>query len=345
MKKQRAENGWGTVVCLDKTGTKRRKPWAVRVTIGWEDGKQKTKYIGYYEKEKEAQRALLEYNSKGISYNANSVTFEQIYKMWQERNEGKLTPKNFSAYNAVYNLVPQLHKMKMKDIKSRQLQVVMDSVNRKYASKVKLKSLMKQMYQIAILDDLVMKDYSMLLDIKCKQEESGRVYSHEELAHLWEIQEQNELVKDILVLLYTGMRIGEALSVRPKEHFHLENGYFECHGTKNESSDRLVPIHPAIMQIMEERKDREWLFLNTNGQKAQYRAFSYSYDKLMDSLGWEHIIHDTRKTFATILHENDILDSDIKAIIGHKQVGVTHQVYIKHRIERLVEKIKLVKFL
>ena len=36
----RNENGFGSIVCLDKSGKKRRKPWAVRITTGWKNGKQ-----------------------------------------------------------------------------------------------------------------------------------------------------------------------------------------------------------------------------------------------------------------------------------------------------------------
>jgi hypothetical protein len=42
----RNENGFGSIVCLDKSGKKRRKPWAVRITTGWKDGKQQRKYGG-----------------------------------------------------------------------------------------------------------------------------------------------------------------------------------------------------------------------------------------------------------------------------------------------------------
>lgn len=42
------QNGIGSIVCLDKTGKKRRKPFAVRITTGWKDGKQVRKYLGYY---------------------------------------------------------------------------------------------------------------------------------------------------------------------------------------------------------------------------------------------------------------------------------------------------------
>ena len=42
------QNGIGSIVCLDKTGKKRRKSFAVRITTGWKDGKQVRKYLGYY---------------------------------------------------------------------------------------------------------------------------------------------------------------------------------------------------------------------------------------------------------------------------------------------------------
>ena len=340
----RNENGYGTVVCLDKTGKKRRKPWAVRVTIGWENGKQKTKYLGYYEKQKDAQIALANYHSKGISLEANNVTFQQIFDMWKEKKQGILTEKNLMLYQASYNLTPILHNKKMRDIKSKQLQDAMDSVDRKYSSKSRLKSLWKQMYEIAMLDDLVMKDYSTGVNIKVTQEESGLSYEKDQISKLWELQSENELAEDIIILIHTGMRISEALGINPLKDFHLESGYFECHGTKNKASDRLIPIHPSIMPILEKRRDRPYLMQNTKGQKAQYRTFAYNYEKLMNTLEWEHIIHDTRKTFATVCHENDMPEEDIKAIIGHTQRGITHKTYVKHRIEHLIEKIKKVQF-
>lgn len=333
----RNPNGYGSVVCLDKTGKKRRNPWAVKVTVGWEDGKQKVKYIGYYPSKKEALIGLANFHSQNVNLEAATATFNDVFEMWKSKNEGKLTEKNFNGYCAVYRLVPQLHKKKLKDLKSKHLQDAMDSVDRKYATKAKLKILIKQMYDLAVMDDLITKNYASNLDVKVKQEESGKVYTREEITHLWSLADSNELVEDILILIYTGMRVGEALIVNPQTDFHLEDGYFECHGTKNVQSDRPIPIHPDVLPLFQQRKDRTSLFVNTRGQKQQYRTFSYAYDKFLKSIGFDHIVHDTRKTCATILYENNIPDSTIKAILGHKQDGVTHQVYVKHRIEHLVQ--------
>ena len=39
----RHQNGFGSIVKLSGA---RRKPYALRITVGWEDGKQVRKYLG-----------------------------------------------------------------------------------------------------------------------------------------------------------------------------------------------------------------------------------------------------------------------------------------------------------
>ena len=52
----RRGNGDGSIF---KLSGKRRRAYAVRITIGWsEDGKQKYKYVGYYANKTEAKKHL-----------------------------------------------------------------------------------------------------------------------------------------------------------------------------------------------------------------------------------------------------------------------------------------------
>lgn len=343
----RNENGYGTIVCLDKTGKKRKKPFGVRITSGWSpEGKQQYKYLSFHATEREAQRALKDYNRNKdvVAADSYTITFEQLFQLWRTRNENKMTKTNLQAYTAVYNLVPQLHKCKMKDLKSTHLQVAMDSVNRKHGSKAKLKSLMNQMYELGILDDLVMKNYSKGINLNCVQEESGNIFTPDEITHLWTLSGKNKTAEDILILIYTGMRIREALGVIPHMDVHLDENYIACHGTKTKSSDRPIPIHPDIKPILERRMGYAKLFQNTRGQGVAYRTFAYHYNGLMESLGWNHIIHDTRKTFITILHENNIPMEDISSIVGHKQKTITARVYLRTSVQHLVNKMVNVVF-
>ena len=55
----RRANGEGPIF---KLSGKHRKPWAVRITIGYDDnGKQIYKYVGYYPIKTEAKVAMIEY--------------------------------------------------------------------------------------------------------------------------------------------------------------------------------------------------------------------------------------------------------------------------------------------
>lgn len=337
-------NGYGTIVCLDKTGKKRKNPWAVRVTIGYENSSQKTKYIGYYATRSDAQMALAKFHANQMSVDSASITFGELFELWKRKKADTLTEKNLAAYSAVYRLTPQLHDRKLKDVKSVQLQEAMDSIDRKHATKSKLKSLWRQMYELAISDDLVLRDYSESVELNCVQEVCGTVFTKEQISELWSIAESDNMAMYTLLLVYTGMRISEALALNPTTDIHLEDGYIEVHGTKTAAADRIVPIHTDIKCLLESRENAHWLFSNSRGQKAQYRTFAMAYTKWMENRGWNHIIHDTRKTFVTVLHENGLLTEDIAAMVGHSTQSVTSKVYMKSNVDNLISKMKSVKF-
>ena len=75
----RRGNGDGSIF---KLSGKRRKPWAVRITIGWEnDGKQKFKYLGYYQNKTDAKKALNDYLANPQKMKLEKRTLESIFKI------------------------------------------------------------------------------------------------------------------------------------------------------------------------------------------------------------------------------------------------------------------------
>lgn len=70
-------NGTGSIIELKGN---RRKPFAVRITTGWKDGKQIRKYIGYYTSQAEALIALAEYHKYELDVNGGKLT-EYLYKI------------------------------------------------------------------------------------------------------------------------------------------------------------------------------------------------------------------------------------------------------------------------
>lgn len=80
----RLPNGYGGIVNLGKT---RRRPYAARITSGWNDeGKAIYKYIGYFAKRTDALQALAEYNNNPYDIDSRSLTFQEVYNMWVNRD-------------------------------------------------------------------------------------------------------------------------------------------------------------------------------------------------------------------------------------------------------------------
>ena len=339
----RNPNGYGTIVCLDKSGKKRRNPWGVRITVGWDGEKQKTKYIGYYKTQKEAQLALAQYHMNHINVDANKITFNELFNMWKDKQSKVLSKRNLMAYESTYKLTSILHEKKLKDIKAVHLQNVLDALDRKRASKVKLKSLWNQMYNYGLENDLLTKNYAEFVKVDVQQEDVGKIYPKEEIQWLWENLDKNPIVKYILMLIYTGMRINEFLSVKITD-VHLEERYIDIHGTKTKAANRLVPIHDDIIPLISRCMHQNYLVENKPNEKYPDRTFSRHYQLFTEANNLDHVIHDTRKTFVTVLHDNGVAIEDIRFMVGHAQQGVTASVYLKSNPTVFIEKIKHVKF-
>lgn len=330
-------NGFGSIVCLDKSGKKRRKPYAVRVTTGWKDGKQVRKYIGYYATQSEALIALAEYHKGGFDVDLSKLTLNEVFERWLERVEKKnLSESVMRMHNMAYSRFGQLGKKQFTDIKTVHLQIWMDGIDLKPGSKAKLRGTMVQLYKYAVTNDIVNKNYAQGIEINEKIEKTGRVFTEDEIKLLWEHKDRKE-VKQLLILIYTGMRIGEMLILNKKD-IHLEDGYI-IGGIKTEAGkDRVIPIHHKILPFIKEQLGgNTWLMQSNRGVAMSYRNASNHFKKVFKELGIDHTIHDTRKTCVSWLHSNGVPMETIRIIVGHSGKGVTEKVYLYKDKQELID--------
>lgn len=338
----RAENGFGSIVCLDKTGKKRRKPWAVRITVGWDNGVQKRKYLGYYKSQKEALVALAEYHKTGGNIDTTKLTLEDVYQMWYKRIEPKGSRSVLAGHKMAHDRFGRLAKKQFKDIKSAHLQDWLDGIDLKPRTKLRLKSTLNQMYDYAVQNDIISKNYAKFIEVNEKLEKSGHIFSDKEIEYLWSKVDDFD-IQNILILTYTGMRVGELLTL-DKAKVHLEEAY-AIGGSKTEAGrDRVIPFHDKILPLIKDRmENHNHIVTNERGGQMSYRSIQYRFSKLMETLGWEHKIHDTRKTGVSIMHNAGIPIETIRIIVGHSGKGVTETVYLHKSPQELVEAINQVK--
>lgn len=358
------ENGYGGISYM---GAGRRRPYRVRITTGWainpETGKAKQEYVtlGYFPSRKAAMIALAEYNKDPYDLNAEKITFEEVYQALQKTVLLEKGKTSLGQFNAAYKKCTPLYKMKMKDIKKKHMQDILDEYGHmSETTQVNIKTVFKTVFTFCMENDLVKKDYSQYVKIKGKESEQIHVpFTVEEVAKLWagldtpvrlNLGRYNFTMvypaDTVLMLIYTGMRPSELLNIRC-EDINLAERYM-IGGMKTEAGkERIIPLHDDIVPLVEKRlaTGTEWLIPYKADRPAKLQQYYLRlFTPLMEALGMNHLPHDGRHTFATFADRFDIKPLRKKLIMGHKITDITDGVYTHKTAAELVEEVNKIVF-
>lgn len=332
---------------------KRRKPYMVRKTAGWEYDPEKDKMVqkylivGYAATRAEGLQMLAEYNQNPFDVKASKATFQEVYDQWSKAKFPTISKSNVHGYEASYKVCGTLYNRTFKDIRLVDLQFVVDTCGKNYPTLKKLKSLFNQLYGFAMKNDICSKDYSQYVDIarykdKNPDKRDRTKFDRGEIDRLWELS-ADPYYQIVLMLIYNGCRISELLNVK-KADVHLDEQYFDVVKSKTENGIRKVPIADKVLPFY-----RAWYegsecyrLLHTPDQEPfDYRNYYDSYwTPLMEQIGFEHKPHDTRHTCISMLAEAHVDQTMIKKIVGHKgAMTLTERVYTHLDIQALVEAI------
>lgn len=331
----RLPNGYGSVVHL--SGNRRRPFWA-RITAGYNDkGQQIYKTIGYYATREEALIELAKYNNSPYDLDLANLTFEGLFELWSERVLPRLGKSLQGAHKAAYKHCGALYKLKYKSLRAYHFQRVIDECPKSYATKSNIRNLFVALDAFAYDNDVIVKAYSANLTVPEATPKEGKLFTKEEIAQL-------EGKDDVVTfLLYTGMRISEALELTPDD-VDLQEQTIRCGMKTAAGKNRIVPIHPHIKELVEKHMGGRYLF-PYNGKKQSYKSYTlHRFNPLMESLGMEHHTHDCRKTFRSALDKAGANKVSVDRIIGHKSADVGERVYTLKTLDELREAINLLDY-
>lgn len=340
-------NGYGSVF---KLSGNRRKPFGVRVTVGWdENGKQLYKYVGYYVSRQDAMIALADYNKNPYDLDSGKITFKEVYEKFAEEKYLKISKSNVNGYKASYKVCDSLYYMRFSEIKKIHLQTVVDNCGKKYPTLRKLRVFFNQIYRYALENDIATKDYSKFVDISHhKKDDDGnrKPFSKTEIKKLWNNVERSDYVQIILMLIYSGVRISELLDLK-KQNVHLEERYFDVIESKTTAGIRKVPISNKTLPFFEswiKKCDCEYLLSTPEGNHFSYRNYYDSYWKpFINEMAMKHRPHDTRHTTVSLLVAAKVNQTIIKKIVGHSgAMSLTERVYTHFEVKQLVDAINLI---
>lgn len=337
----RLPNGYGSIINL---GKKRRKPFAVRVTAGYKDnGTQIYKYIGYFEKRKDALTFLNDYNKNPYLFDNKDITFNEVYEEWSKRKYESITERTAKNYISIYNHFKPLHNMAFSSIKTYHLQEIIDN-NKSNATIKHFKSFVNMIYEYAIKNEIIEKNYASYLEMPKVEIKKPKVpFTQKEIKTLWK-HKDDTFINFILIQLYTGARITELLQVT-LDNVNLKERSIFIAKSKTPAGIRHIPIHKDIMQFIEIAVNNNIKYLFEKDKKP----ISYNYyirhifKPIMEYLKMDHTPHETRHTFISQCDRLELNNVATQRIIGHSNNNITKH-YTHKDINDLINVIDKFKY-
>lgn len=340
----RKPNGYGSIKHLNG---RRRRPF---VFVVGDSGRQRP--VEYFATQIEAEIFAADYNKvhRNVSLADHQLTFEELYYRWLSRHIADTDPSfsTICGYKNAFNNCSVLHSMSYIKITYSDYQHIIDDMRKSglsYSSVKKVRSLISLMSAYADKIEAGGKNYATLLSLgRNHLVHSHHPFSSQKINRLWKALECPG-VDTVLILLYTGMRIGEMLQLL-KSDVNQRKQLVRITHSKTVAGIRTIPLHHRIQAIVSRRLQTpgKYLIVDQNGNPYSYNRYCIIWQRIMTLINANgHTTHDCRHTVATLLDNAGANETAKRRILGHVSDDVTERVYTHKGIRQLRKCIELLK--
>lgn len=272
----------------------------------------------------------------------SGLTFKEIFAKFYTYKYERKGCRNYSnatknSSRIAFNNCSALHERIFTSLRHDDLQGVIDDSKLGYASLELIVSLFHQIYEFAMAKDYAEKgmDYSNAVKINIEDNDKhGEPFSEDDLKIFWKDKEDKTIAM-LLIMIYSGYRITAYKSLE----IHLKERYFKGGVKTRTTKEREVPIHSAIIPLVENFiKDGEKLMESRQRFRQQLTS------KLKElGIHTHHTPHDTRHTFSMLCEKYEVKENDRKRMLGHVFKDITNKVYGHRELEELRKEIEKIK--
>ena len=373
-RKKRLPNGFGQISYINNQNL--RNKYRVKVPVGkTPEGKYLSKPLkpkAYFATYNEAYAALVEYNKNPYDLD-DCITVQELYDRWTDSYFKSLkSDSSIRTITCAWNYCSSVYNMRVTDIRARHIKGCMEDgqavIRGKLTSpsagvKSRIKSMFNLMLDYALEYELVERNYARTFAIsediiqeKNKNYKGHMPFTEEEINILWANVANINYVDVILIQCYSGWRPQELGLIRI-EDVDLENNVFYGGIKTDAGTNRAVPIHPRILELVKARYneaielDSDYLINCTDAYnscssiKFTYDKYQKRFNKIRDQLhlNQQHRAHDGRMHFITMAKKYNVDEYAIKYIVGHQIQDITERVYTKRELEWLTSEIQKIK--
>lgn len=317
-------NGAGTVYKLQG---RRKRPWVA--------SKNKV-IVGYFERKTDAFAALERLTGKSVTERYN-MTFAEVFSEWKEEHYKEIGRQGIRSYDNAYNVFEPLHERKFRDLRTADFQRVIDPhMSKSHSTVSKYKQLITQMSTWAVREEICTTNFGRFVRLPENIKKEKDIFTEEDIQKLEE--DGSDAAKVVLMLLSTGMRIGELFNL-PVANYR-EN--YVIGGEKTEAGrNRVIPIRPEGRRYFAEmaaRAEDDLLISGYSGQKVAGNFRKRDYYPLLDRLGIpKKTPHATRHTYTSRAVKEGLAPEMLQKILGHADYSTTANIYTHIDAETLVD--------
>jgi len=319
-------NNTGTVY---KLSGRRRRPWVAAM------GKT---ILGYFETKTAAQEVVNGLVNKTVTDHYN-ITFKEVFELWKLEHFKRLTGYGKEGYETAYTHFGGLYNEKFRELRTSHYQPVFDAVSdqgRKRPTLEKMKQLASQLSQWGMREEIIATNYAQFIRLPEAEKTEKETFTVDEIKKLK--ASTDDAAKLVTILIYTGMRIGELLSLETDNVFVN----YCIGGEKTEAGrDRIIPIpHEARSEMAYFKAKAEGKPLLIDGYDGNRTVANFrkrDYYGLLETLDIsKKSPHSTRHTYASMAVKSGMAPETLQKILGHADYSTTANIYVHADIDALI---------
>lgn len=326
---------------ITKLSGKRTKAYWVRLPVDYTSGEPVRESLGCFSTYAEAAEALSKalYVPEKAKRKQKNVTLEEIYNRFLDSHYYESLSKSAQAsHRTAWKYIYPCATVPVSEINKDTFQKSIDSMRNaglKRESMAKVRNLTSLLCKEAMGMGLMSVNYGQLVQLPKSDTEPAKPFSCEQIKQLWQAADAGD--KDamtILVLIYTGMRPGELLSIDIAMHLHIggQHWYIQ-HGSKTAAGrDRIIPLpkilHPIIEQLVDGRTSGPLIAAEQGGFWRLDNWRPRRFKPLIERLGIENrTVYSCRHTYADLQKRRQVAPEIMMEIMGHTDYGTTVERY------------------
>lgn len=355
-----------------KTGESERKDGVYMYRYNDAFGKRVSIYAGTLSELREKEAKATEEMHGG--YNANTkCTVADLVDSYIE-TASELRPRTLERYRYIAKSLKQepLAKMQIKDVRVSHARSYITGLSKKGLSPstaVAYKAVLSNSFQRACDDDILPKNPFLFRMAKSDKIPSTReALTREQQAMLLDAFKGKCWESLVVLLLHTGLRIGEALGLTigdidfGNKLLHITKQLAYVNGenvilpTKTKSGCRVIPLDDeainALRKTISSRsivmlKPEQFVFINSRGNIARHNDINAIFDHRVAEYNRTHdeqlphiTPHILRHTFCTNMSIAGMNIKTLQYIMGHASASVTMDIYTHARQEDVVREFR-----